>query len=357
MKHRIIVIVSLLIVTGLFFGSGIIINSKKEISEKVLTSIAGTSNVKMLKSEEPTLVPLPQKQATYQSPISTTLESRPQSKYIKLLFLGDIMLGRYVRTLMNKNHDQNYAFAKAHPSTGPGTNFLKSYFDRVIANLEGPIVPNPNNAQTGTNFGFAPDTAQIIKNNGIDIVTVANNHTLDQGQKGFASTLEYLLQAKIKYFGHPILPIESDTLYETISGKKFAFIGFHDATHHLDDQAAAKLIQKISPSVDYTIVAIHWVIEYKKTPSPRQQQLAHLFIDSGASLIIGHHPHIPQTTEIYNGAPIVYSLGNFIFDQYWSDATQHGLTIEAVFSTDPLDRTIQIFEHPIDLYKSQPIWK
>ncbi len=350
MKNRIFAIVSILIVSGLFFGSRFVLDAKKDISEKVMISITGTSIAQDVKKENPTLVPIP-------TPHPQIAIPAPTSKYIKLLFLGDVMMGRYVRTLMDKNHNPNYAFAKAHIATNPGANFLNDYFDRVIANLEGPIVPNPNYAQTGMNFGFAPDTAEIIKNNGIDIVTVANNHALDQGQKGFISTLNYLKQAGVKYFGHPILPIEFDTLYETMNGKTFAFIGFHDATHHLDEQAAAKLIQKISPTVDYTIVVIHWGVEYQKNPSKRQQQLAHLFIDSGASLIIGHHPHIPQTIETYNGVPIIYSLGNFIFDQYWSDATQHGLTVEAVFSTDQDNKSIQIFEHPIDLYKSQPTWK
>lgn len=360
MKHRLLAIFSFILLIGLFFGSKFVIDSKKEISTQIIAAVTGTtasldtsSSTSNPSPQEPILSPLPQKL----SPAPTPSIFEPQPKYIKLLFLGDIMLGRYVRTLMDKNRDPNYAFAKAHPATGPGANFLGTYFDRVIANLEGPIVPKPNYAQTGTNFGFAPDTAQILKNNGIDIVSLANNHTLDQKQNGLSSTLDYLQQAKLKHFGHPILPIESDTLYETINGKKFAFLGFHDATHKLDEQAAAKLIQKISPTVDYTIIYIHWGPEYQKTPSKRQQQLAHLFIDSGASLTIGHHPHIPQTIETYNGVPIVYSLGNFIFDQYWSDMTQHGLTIEAVFSTDPLDPTIQIFEHPIDLYKSQPVWK
>jgi len=350
MKNRILVVLSALIVTSLFLGSRLAIDAKKEISEKILTSITGSSVAQDFKKEAPSMMPI-----STNKPQLVTLE--PSSPYIKFLFLGDVMLGRYVRTLMDKKHDPNYAFAKAHATSGPGANFLNGYFDRVIANLEGPIVPNPNYAQTGMNFGFAPDTAKIIKDNGIDIVSVANNHALDQGQKGFNSTLDYLRQAGMKYFGHPVLPIETDTLYETVNGKKFAFIGLHDATHRLDEQAAARLIQKVSPTVDYTIIVIHWGIEYQKKPSLRQQQLARIFIESGASLIVGHHPHIPQTIEYYNDVPIVYSLGNFIFDQYWSDATQHGSTIEAVFSSDPHNDSIQLFEHPVDLYHSQPVWK
>lgn len=276
---------------------------------------------------------------------------------ITMLFLGDIMLGRYVRTLMEKSGDLNYPFLKAKTTTGPGANFLNGYFDRVIANLEGPIVPVPNRAQTGTNFGFAPDTGKILKQNGIDLVSLGNNHTLDQGQKGYDSTKKYLNEAQLPFFGHPILPTEADTHIETIKGKTFAFVGFHDATRRLDDNGARALLQKIDPQVDYMIVFIHWGPEYQKNPSARQVQLAHLFIDHGADLVIGHHPHIPQTREQYKGVEIVYSLGNFIFDQYWSDMTQHGLTIEAIFSTDRANKAVQLVEHPVDLPKSQPRWK
>lgn len=293
---------------------------------------------------------------TTPTPVSREVVSQDTSQ-IKLLFLGDVMLGRYVRTLMEKAHDLNYPFAKAHATTGPGANFLDGYFDSVIANLEGPIVEIPNRAQTGMSFGFAPDTAEIIKRNGIDTVTIANNHMLDKGDKGLTSTRRYLEEAGMKFFGHPILPAEQDVLIEIIKGKKFGFIGFHDATRRLDDAAATALIKKIAPQVDYTVVVIHWGIEYQKNPSQRQQTLAHEFIDAGASLIIGHHPHIPQTIETYKNVPIIYSLGNFIFDQYWSEKTQKGMTIEADFSTNPADKSIRIIEHPIDLHHSQPRWE
>lgn len=343
LKNRILTIISIVCTIIFIVGSSYILyfRNSSEKSETRLVAIQTLQNITSritASFDNPVLAPIPDNQ-------------------IKLLFLGDIMLGRYVRTLMEKNHDLNYAFAKAHPTTGPGANFLTSAFDRVIANLEGPIIPIPNRSQTGMSFGFAPDTAKIVKDNGINIVTIANNHTLDQRKEGLISTKKYLTEAGLPFFGDPILPTEADTHYETIKGKKFAFIGFHDATHHLDDAAAAKLIQKIAPTVDYTIVAIHWGIEYQTKPSSRQQQLAHLFVDSGASLIIGHHPHVPQTIETYKNAPIVYSLGNFIFDQYWSKPTQKAMTIEADFSSNPSDHTIRLVEHPIDLHRSQPSWE
>ncbi len=337
MSKKNLIFISAVSIGLLFMASTKFIDVKEEFAEKLVNYADGTK-VSLIAAE---------------MPAEQKLTELPQKKYIKMLFLGDIMMGRYVRTLMEKSKNLDYPFLEAQKNS----TFLQGYFDRVIANLEGPIVPVPNRAQTGTNFGFAPDTAEIIKRNGIDLVSIANNHTLDQGQKGYESTKKYLNEAELPFFGHPILPTEADTYRETIDNKTFAFVGFHDATRRLDDNGARTLLQKIDSQVDYLIVFVHWGPEYQKNPSARQQQLAHLFIDNGADLVIGHHPHIPQTRETYNGVAIIYSLGNFIFDQYWSDMTQHGLTVEAVFSTNPNDKTIQIFEHPVDLPKSQPRWK
>lgn len=364
MYRKFSIFIALLTVTLLFIASTELVTNKEVLTKKLLNYVQGIEGVMEMKNKN-----------TDEIKKNTAIESRsvpaqvpgqeqklkaiPPPKYIKMLFLGDIMMGRYVRTLMEKNKDLDYPFKKARDTTttSKSANFLHGYFDRVIANLEGPIVPIPNRSQTGTTFGFAPDTAEIIKRNGVDLVSIANNHTLDQGQKGLESTKKYLTETGLPFFGHPILPTEQDVLIETIYNKKFGFIGFHDATRRLDDVASRSLLQRIDPQVDYMIVFIHWGPEYQKNPSKRQQQLAHLFVDSGADLVIGHHPHIPQTREIYKNTEIVYSLGNFIFDQYWSDMTQHGLTIEAVFSTDPTDHIIQLYEHPIDLYKSQPVWR
>lgn len=288
--------------------------------------------------------------------------SRPE-RPVSMLFLGDIMLGRYVRTLMEKNKNLDYPFEKLTP-------FLQTHaFDAVIANLEGPIIDKPVRSQTGMTFGFAPDTAQILKRNGIDIVTIANNHTLDQGKKGLESTKRYLDAAGVLHFGHPIMPDNADVLIQqypldpadTTASRPLtvAFIGFHDATRKLDLPAAINLIKETDPTVDAVVVVIHWGIEYQQKPSKRQQELAHAFIDAGADLVIGHHPHIVQTDETYRGVPIIYSLGNLIFDQYFRADTQEGLAIEVQWRRKTAlaeGFTPTIIKHPYKLPKSQPIF-
>ena len=98
------------------------------------------------------------------------------------------------------------------------------------------------------------------------------------------------------------------------------------------------------------VVSPHFGVEYKHTPNNRQIELAHAFVDAGADIIVGTHPHVVQTFEIYNGVPIFYSLGNFIFDQYWSYDTQEELSLGIVMSED----FYKIYLFPILSQKSQP---
>ena len=93
-------------------------------------------------------------------------------------------------------------------------------------------------------------------------------------------------------------------------------------------------IKNLRPYSDYLIVYAHWGNEYETTPTSQQTDLAHSFIDAGADFIIGSHPHVVQTKEEYKGKMIYYSLGNMVFDQYFSTETQKGLLIEADINTD-----------------------
>lgn len=238
----------------------------------------------------------------------------------KLLFVGDTMMGRYVRTLINKN-GHNYPFAKLPE------NFFTGY-DLIVANLEGPITDRYITGGTSMIFGFPVDTAEILKGKNIGLVSLANNHILDRGAEGYTETTTALSDAGIDYVGHfNIEDAEHSLRYKEINGLKLAFIAVHDATRRLNEEAVKNLIKEADANSDYVIVMPHWGIEYKTTAGTRQTQLAHDWIDSGADLIVGHHPHVVQNIEEYNGKTIFYSLGNFIFDQYWSAETQKELAV------------------------------
>jgi poly-gamma-glutamate synthesis protein (capsule biosynthesis protein) len=112
-----------------------------------------------------------------------------------------------------------------------------------------------------------------------------------------------------------------------LQGRKVALIGLSMVYHDFDLDRAKKLVREAKDGSDLVKVNIHWGTEYQHQFSRHQQTVGRALIDSGADIIIGHHPHVVQGLEIYQGKPIFYSLGNFIFDQYFSPDTQQGLAV------------------------------
>lgn len=259
---------------------------------------------------------------------------------ITLVAFGDVMLGRHVRTLMDAN-GMNYPFLNIGDLKGS---------DFVHANFEGPIREYPVATSKSISFRFKSDVIWPLKESGINIVTIANNHALDQGWQGREETKKFLNEAGVRYFGHPKNESDDNVYIGEVAGKRVAFIGYDDTIFRVEDNSARELISGLEGQVDYTIVSIHWGAEYKHQPLQRKEYLAHLFVDSGADLVVGHHPHVVQTMEVYNGVPIFYSLGNFVFDQYWSLDTQEGLGIGVELYED---KQI-IYLYPYKLPQSQP---
>lgn len=241
---------------------------------------------------------------------------------INILAVGDIMLGRDVRHFMEQS-------GLDHPfqNIAPLREKIEKEYDIVLANLEGPIVTNPVRYGYAPVFGFMPDTAEILARNGFKLVSLANNHTFDRAEKGYEETKQFLQQSEIDFFGHFNEISDHSYLIKEINDVKVAFVGVNDATVKLDKEKAVQLIRELREKSDYIIVFPHWGIEYQHRPSQRQEDLAHAFIDAGADIIIGHHPHVVQTIEKYNDRFIIYSLGNFIFDQYFSRDTGEAITV------------------------------
>ncbi len=259
-----------------------------------------------------------------------------------ILAFGDMMLGRYVRTLMDKN-GQNYIFEK----------FDKNFFsaaDIIFANLEGPIKGDGYRSGTAMVFGFPTWVKDLIKEYNINLVSLANNHAVDQGWTGRDSTITELDSVGINWCGHPS-KVDANSVYrQKIGDKTVGFICFHDVTFVLDDVAAVELVEKVANEVDYLIVSPHWGYEYKHTADYNKQVVpAHAWVDAGADMVIGHHPHVVQNFEIYDGKFIFYSLGNFVFDQYWSVATQEELAIGVEFN----DKNTQVSLFPMKSEMSQ----
>jgi len=268
--------------------------------------------------------------------------NRAGSSVINIKAVGDIMLGRNVENKMKAN-GADYPFALM-------TEWLKKS-DLTIANLEGPIVTNHQQTPSGSlSFSFSSSVAPVIAKSGIDLVSQANNHGTDRGETGWQQTQSYLEKSGVGYFGHPIKIGDASVWSDTVQGQRLTIVGF-SAVFSFDDAAALQLIDRLRKDKStYLIVFIHWGTEYKTVNSVRQTQLGYAFIDHGVDLVIGHHPHVVQNIEQYRGHLIAYSLGNFIFDQYFSTDTQESLGLDLNLNATQLVMKLV----PIELPKSQP---
>lgn len=257
---------------------------------------------------------------TYKQEQLASVIEQDKEKPIKLLFVGDIMLDRNV--------------AKKAREQGLSSLFkdIKGIFkdkDLVIGNLEGTITNNKSISEYNHNilrFTFNPSYAKELKDIGFTTFSLANNHSGDFYSDGYEQTKNNLTEAQLQYFGSS----RNDTDISTIvkqNDKNICFIGYHDL-YTFDESPVINEIIRLRPSCDYIIIFAHWGDEYMTIHSNRQTLLAHSFIDSGADIVIGSHPHVVQPVEIYKEKAIFYSLGNFIFDQDFSYNTQHGLAIE-----------------------------
>lgn len=243
-----------------------------------------------------------------------------------ILAFGDMMLSRYVRTLMDEN-GLDYIFENI---IGHEAKFFEGA-DTIFANLEGPIKGQGTKGGRAMVFAFNEDVAPFLKKYGFTLFSIANNHAKDQGKEGVKTTIEALEKSELGWCGNADGADEAGVYYNKVGEKKIAFLCFQDITTHLDDAAAIELIKSTRPNVDYLIVSVHWGYEYKNRPDYSLQiEPGHAFIDAGADFIIGHHPHVVQGFEIYNDRFIFYSLGNFVFDQYWAIMTQEELGLGIV---------------------------
>jgi len=168
-----------------------------------------------------------------------------------------------------------------------------------------------------------PEAGDYLRDAGFDIVSVANNHTLDMGREGFEKTLEGLETRGIAYIGGARGDDPPAGQVIERNGVRLGFLAYTSGRFRspsgvtvakLRKKAIINDIKTLKDQCDHVILSLHWGIENTYYPSPNQVRLAHALIDSGATLILGHHSHTIQGLERYNDGLIAYSLGNFQFD-------------------------------------------
>lgn len=254
-----------------------------------------------------------------------------------LLFVGDIMLARGVEWRIGKNN-LDYPLG--------GIKDFISKADLAIGNFEGTIRDEPNQELDGFTFDTTPIIAGIVPTAGLDVVSLSNNHSDNHGSAIVAYTRQALTDLGVTPFGDPYTS-KDFVAHKTVNDIPITFIGFHAFGE--DPESILPAIESEKAAGNFVIVFPHWGNEYEFTPSAAQTDAAHLFIDHGADAIIGAHPHVIQTYENYKGIPIIYSLGNFLFDQDWSIPTQQGLALG--FDIDA--SSIQLTFTPISIIKSR----
>lgn len=249
-------------------------------------------------------------------------------KTITMQFFGDVMLDRNVAAVMG-TRGLDYLLGKIR---GQEDRFFRGV-DLFMANLEGAFAPVRIQTSKEIAFRFAPALASQLEKSGFSAVTLANNHAYDMGRENAAFTKQTLAASGVSYCGDQLAEgAEYNLVVEQNLPEPVAFVCFETVTHEIDKNKLAEAIADARQKARYVIVQVHGGIEYRRTSTKSQQELYRWLIDQGAIAVIGHHPHVVEEIEIYQGKPIVYSLGNFIFDQYFSKETQEGLSVGLVFT-------------------------
>ena len=269
---------------------------------------------------------------------------------LSVAFVGDVLLHQ-------PQHQQALRATNGHLSLWEDVLPVVQSADIAYANLEGPIapataglgraVPDPGRIfdkhvyTSYPMFNYHAFLADDLKQSGFDVVSTANNHALDRGARGANLTLEHLTRVGLAFTGtrSSQYPHASFVARLRAKGWTVSFVACAEHTNGIADtqrqvlacnQEALDVVahEAAAPSVDLVIVTPHWGDEYQLTPNARQKMFAQALANAGATAIVGSHPHVPQPSAVITArdgrmVPVVYSLGNFVSNQFHRQATQN----------------------------------
>ncbi|MDM5221507.1 CapA family protein [Peribacillus sp. NJ11] len=262
--------------------------------------------------------------------VKTTASKSEQP--LTMTMVGDVMMGRNVEEVTER-HGYEYLF-----------RYMKPYFsdsDYVSGNYEHPALKeeaaNYKEADTPIHLNSNTSGVEAVKDAGFSVMTLANNHMKDFEEQGLLDTIDEFKNAGMHYVGvgSNTEDAKASIDYADVNGVRVATLGFTDVygkdavpKHNQagllnsNPDLLFEMIGKASDAkqgnADLVVVNMHWGQEYSTSTTTRQKDLAKAIIDAGADIIIGHHPHVLQSFDVYKDGIIFYSLGNFIFDQGWT---------------------------------------
>jgi poly-gamma-glutamate synthesis protein (capsule biosynthesis protein) len=259
--------------------------------------------------------------------ISTPTNNLPAaaSSRLNLLFFGDIMLDRDVAEKIKITGNEDYIFSKLAAAGIFQGN------DIVSANLEGAVTDNGAHLPPKllNDFAFAPSIVGELKKYNFNFFNIANNHLADQGKNGIIQTENNLSALGFDFAGCADRQVgDCTSKIVNKNGYKIGFTGASMVYGVLDENKLIAKIKALATSTDLVIAQMHWGAEYQHTTNKNQIALAHKLIDAGADIVIGAHPHVAEGIEIYKNKPIFYSLGNLVFDQYFSADSREELGVK-----------------------------
>lgn len=181
--------------------------------------------------------------------------------------------------------------------------------DLTIVNMEGTLTEETERLDKQFAFKGEPAFVDILASSSVEAANMANNHSHDYGEQSFLDTVNVLEKNGIQTFGY------DDTAILTVKDVKVGFFGIYELDNHLEQipQVKANMAKLKEDGADIIVAVFHWGNELENVPDENQITLAHLAIDEGADVVVGHHPHVVQGIDTYKGKAIAYSLGNFCF--------------------------------------------
>jgi len=276
--------------------------------------------------------------------VATTALSAPLPAPERILATGDIIPARCVYDRQRRYGDYRHAFLEVAATLKTG--------DLAIGSLDASISDKgvPIGCRETFSLMAPAESVAGLTYAGIGLLTTAANHAKDCGESAcgdlaFLDTMARLDAAGIAHTGGGRTLAEARTATVlTVKGIRFGFLGYDDiasqyygagerspGTAPLDLTTLAADVRAAKAHADVVVEMVHWGVEYTPDPTDRQRQAARIAVDAGAALVVGNHPHVVQAVELFPTGFADYALGNFVFDQDWSQETLEGVVMEAVF--------------------------
>ena len=290
--------------------------------------------------------------------------AREVSATSTIFFTGDVMLSRDVARQMTLHDDFLFPFRLIASTTRAA--------DLTIGNLEGPISDRGINQGSIYSFRDDPRVVAGLSFAGFDAMVLANNHIADWGRVALSDTVSILNNGGIRTIGAGRNEEEANNAFIVdIKGTKVAIVAYTNlypnsfsaygstpGISHSSEEVMTTTVRGLRAKADVIVVAMHWGEEYETHSNAYQERIGRMLIDAGADLVVGTHPHVVQEIERYKNGWVAYSLGNFVFDQNFSDEVRNGIIVRLtigdrhILAIDEIPISINSYYQPqIDIKK------